>query len=130
MSLYQVTGFRVLNGSNARVYRLRVMKYENFKKENEDGINSLEGGTGDDPIDEAGDHRNQYDRYSAPFLRIGKDSWLWSEAMEMKTFVIAMAKRADFVVDFGALAEGLGEIETQEFVLVNTSAIRSASARC
>ncbi|PQO33695.1 multicopper oxidase family protein [Blastopirellula marina] len=110
--------FRILDGSNARVYRLRIMTAEDFEKANQDGITSLDGGM---PTDEdSGDFRNQYDKHSQSYLRIGKDSWLWSKALKKQSTVLAMANRADLVVDFGTLAEGLKPGETREFVLVNT----------
>lgn len=122
--------FRILDGSNARVFRLRLMAVEDFEKANRDGIGSLDAGeakaaadpsTGtDNEGPDSGDFGNHYDRHSLPYLRIGKDSWLWSKAVEKKAIVLAMANRADIVIDFGALASDLNQGETKEFILVNT----------
>ncbi len=110
---------RILDGANARVFRLRIMKAEDFAKAQRFGIDALDGGGGAAEI--AGEHGAKYDRHSSKFLRIGKDSWLWSEAVEKQSIVLAMANRADVVVDFGALTKDLGAgWDTQEFVLVNT----------
>lgn len=134
--------FRILDGSNARVYRLRLMKLEDYDRAKRFGINALAGNgeveNGAVPAkatDLAGDHQAKYDAVSQPFMRIGKDSWLWSYPVEMKSLVLAMANRADVVVDFDALTQVLANNldgtepskkrsmlpgETQEFVLVNT----------
>lgn len=120
--------FRILDGSNARVYRLRIMKAEDFWKAQRFGIDALENAQEEEappvpvaPVGLAGDHHQNYDKHSGEFLRIGKDSWLWSKAVKKKSIVLAMANRADLVVDFGALTEKLpDDWETQEFVLVNT----------
>ncbi|MDG3002411.1 multicopper oxidase domain-containing protein [Paludisphaera mucosa] len=55
-----------------------------------------------------------------PFLRIGKDSWLWNRAAERKSLLIAMANRADVAVDFQKLAPDLKPGEEAVFYLVNT----------
>lgn len=117
--------FRLLDGSNARIYRLRIMTADDFAKAQRFGIDAVEreGEETPTPLPAgaiAGDNVNEYDKVSQPFLRVGKDSWLWSKAVEKRSFVLAMANRADIVVDFGALAKGLQPNETQEFVLVNT----------
>ncbi len=113
--------FRILDGSNARVFRLRIMSAEKFVAANRDGI--------DDPLHRDGDspeaiaaRPGRYDAASENYLRIGKDSWLWSHALEMKAMVLMMANRADIVVDFGELTKGLDLApgETREFYLVNT----------
>ncbi len=118
--------FRILNGSNARVYRLRIMKADDFERAQRFGIDSLgkadeagaTPGTGNQPL--TGEFQSQYETFSKPYMRIGKDSWLWSLPVEMKSLVLAMANRADIVVDFKALAGDLNPGETQEYVLVNT----------
>lgn len=129
--------FRLLDGSNARVYRLRIMKAEDFWKAQRFGIDALndpqkpiealETPPGGVAPEIAGNHLTKYDQHSAEFLRIGKDSWLWSEAVTKRSIVLAMANRADIVVDFGALTAKLvrekklaEDWETQEYVLVNT----------
>lgn len=112
---------RVLNGSNARVYRLRLMKWADFEKANRDGIHSLNHTPDPDhPAPDVGDFDADYENICGSYLRIGKDSWLWSKAVQMKSAVLAMANRGDFVVNFNRLAENLKPGEKQEFVLVNT----------
>jgi FtsP/CotA-like multicopper oxidase with cupredoxin domain len=118
--------FRILDGSNARVFRLRIMKADDFDRARRFGIDALDRGNdaaaasanAGEPM--SGEFKSQYDRVSKPFMRIGKDSWLWSFPVEMKSLLLAMANRADIVVDFCALAKDLKPGETQEFVLVNT----------
>jgi FtsP/CotA-like multicopper oxidase with cupredoxin domain len=132
---------RVLDGSNARVYRLRIMTAENYAKAVRFGIDDLDPSNQGEPARkplspareaesaqaDAGSaaswicrKQSLYDKFSEPFLRIGKDSWLWSAAVEMKSVVLTMANRADLVVDFGALTRGLQPGEEREFILVNT----------
>ena len=96
---------RLLNGSNARVYRLRLLSEEDF-------LLSQQGGLSEDELR----------RRAKPFLRIGKDSWLWSEAVQVQDVVLTMANRADLIVDFPSLAEAskLKQGETARFYLVNT----------
>lgn len=110
--------FRILDGSNARVFRLRLLAADDFWKAQRDGIDAAEGGA--EATETIQERPRRYDAVAKPFLRIGKDSWLWSHALERKDIVLAMANRADIVVDFGKLAEGLAPDETREFFLVNT----------
>lgn len=96
---------RVLNGSNARIYRLRLLSEEDYLLSQQSGLSDAE-------------LRDKAKR----FLRIGKDSWLWEKAVGLQDVVLAMANRADLVIDFPALKEaaGLKENETARFYLVNT----------
>lgn len=112
--------FRILDGSNARVFRLRLLSAEAFYQANTQGIDAA-GQDEDDPTAVA-DRPNRYDAVSLPFLRIGKDSWMWSHAVEKRSMVLMMANRADVIVDFGALTQDLNLApgETREFFLVNT----------
>ncbi len=135
--------FRILDGSNARVFRLRIMSAEKFLAANRDGIDViplnmsvpaegptlplLQPQTIPPIVDENAPgaiaaRPNRYDAASENYLRIGKDSWLWSHAKHMKSLVLMMANRADIVVDFGALTKDmkLAPGETREFYLVNT----------
>lgn len=133
--------FRILDGSNARVFRLRIMSSEKFLAANRDGIDVIplemnvpdQGPTPplrqvharlptvDENAQAAVDARpSRYDAASEKYLRIGKDSWLWSHALERKSMVLMMANRADIVVDFGELTCDLEPGETREFYLVNT----------
>ncbi|TWU05686.1 multicopper oxidase family protein [Stieleria varia] len=132
--------FRILDGSNARVFRLRLMTADDFEQANKNGIGAVgrnltndaqptandsvptDAGSDDAGSDDAdsGDFGIDYDRCSLPYLRIGKDSWLWSKAVQKKSIVLAMANRADIVIDFDAIAGGLQPGESKEFILVNT----------
>lgn len=94
---------RLLNGSNSRIYHLRILSEAAFQRSQQLGLSQQE-------LVEAAE----------PFLRIGKDSWLWSHAVEKHDVVIAMANRADLVVDFKKLAPNLKDGETAHFYLVNT----------
>ena len=122
--------FRILDGSNARVYRLRIMSAKNYYAAVEKGIDAITAGPNgvppqpqneNDPIVVAA-RQSRYDAASETYLRIGKDSWLWSEALPLKSLVLMMANRADIVVDFEAMrtALKLAPGETGEFFLVNT----------
>ncbi len=95
--------FRILNGSNARVYRLRLLKEDDYIKARDEGMN-----------------QDELDAASIPFLRIGKDSWLWDKARTINNCVLAMANRADIVVDFKNVAQHVVENESASFYLVNT----------
>ncbi len=142
--------FRILDGSNARVFGLRILSAEDFHRLQTSGIDDVaEGETTEAEVidveateEEAARQKklgnattkpilkrikfSKYDLLAKPFLRIGKDSWLWSRAVEKKRIVLAMANRADIVVDFNALTsaantnEPLQPGETREFYLVNT----------
>lgn len=95
---------RILDGANARIYRLRILSEADF-------IRSQQAGLSADELAAAG----------RPFLQIGKDSWMWSRALERTSVVLSMANRADLVVDFGALVRDVPvEAGPQVFYLVNT----------
>jgi FtsP/CotA-like multicopper oxidase with cupredoxin domain len=108
--------FRVLNGANARVYRLRLLSADDFWAAKQSGI----AGRDEEVAAASQANSSKYDAAAKPFLRIGKDSWLWSHPVEITSAVLTMANRADLVVDFGKLTEGLTPGETREFFLVNT----------
>ena len=95
--------FRILDGSNSRIYHLRILSEQDFQRSQQQGLSQQE------LVDAA-----------QPFLRIGKDSWLWDQAIQVHDIVVAMANRADIVVDFKKLAPNLKDGETAKFYLVNT----------
>jgi len=110
--------FRFLDGSNARVYRLRILSEADFfrlRGEPAPGADA-EG----DAAEGAAGRPKSYDEIAKPFLRIGKDSWLWNRAAERRSVLLAMANRADVVVDFKKLAPRLKPGEEAVFYLVNT----------
>lgn len=112
--------FRILDGSNARVFRLRILSENDFLRLSRNGID--DPGEGPDSAEAIAKRPNKYEAIAKPFLRIGKDSWLWSKAKKMRSVLLAMANRADIVVDFKEL---LGNIdlepgEERVFYLVNT----------
>ena len=109
--------FRFLDGSNARVYRLRILSEANAFRALRDGIDSAAAAA---LADAPTDRPRGYDDVAEPFLRIGKDSWLWSKPLMRTSVTIAMANRADLIVDFRALAPDLAEGEERVFYLVNT----------
>lgn len=115
---------RILDGSNARVVRLRLMRAEDFWQAQRFGVDSIvdreERGDAQIPGELAGRRQSDYDAVSEDFLRIGKDSWLWSKPLKLRSVVLAMANRADLIVDFNTLTKGLQPGEQREFVLVNT----------
>lgn len=101
---------RLLNGSNARVMRLRILPEDVFLKSQTSGLTEQE-------IENA----------AQPFLRIGKDSWLWSRAVTRKSVVLSMANRADLVIDFKDLTKDTYSEQLDQtvpgprvFYLVNT----------
>jgi FtsP/CotA-like multicopper oxidase with cupredoxin domain len=110
--------FRILDGSNARVYRLRIMHVDDFERANRDGIDAVPNREDDPAV--VNRRPNEYDAKSIDYLRIGKDSWLWSHAVAMKAMTMAMANRADIVVDFDKHVKKLKPGQRAEFVLVNT----------
>ncbi len=75
--------FRILDGSNARIFRLRILSEADYLRASTEGMTSEE-----------------YDRCSKEFLQIGKDTWLWSEPVATKSVVLTMAKRVDIIFDF------------------------------
>lgn len=93
---------RLLNGANARVYRLRIISEDAFLRSQNAGLTAEE-----------------LDQAAKLFLQIGKDSCLWPEALKRTSVVLAMANRVDLVVDFAELLKGAGS-GPQAFYLVNT----------
>jgi FtsP/CotA-like multicopper oxidase with cupredoxin domain len=59
----------------------------------------------------------QLEAAAKPFLRIGKDSCLWGEPVQVKSVVLAVANRADLIVNFHDL---FGGGPAQAYYLVNT----------
>ena len=110
--------FRILDGSNARVYRLRIMHIDDFERANRHGIDTTPNLEDDQEVIDR--RPSEYDRHSIDYLRIGKDSWLWSHAVEKKVMTMAMANRADIVVDFNKHVGKLRPDQRREYVLVNT----------
>ncbi len=109
--------FRFLDGSNARIYRLRILAENDLLDAQRDGVAA--GGNPTAPEALAA-RTKTYDEIAQPFLRIGKDSWLWTRPLLRRSATIAMANRADLIVDFRALAPDLREGEERSFYLVNT----------
>ena len=115
---YRKYRFRILDGSNSRIYRLRLLSEEDYFRLHDKGVDPV----GADPNAEAviAARTGSYDQFAKPFMRIGKDSWLWTKPLLKKSVTIAMANRADIVVDFPTLAAGLKNGEEAVFYLVNT----------
>lgn len=109
--------FRFLNGSNARVYRLRILSEADYFRVRDLGVDAEDK---DDEGTGGGRRPKSYDEIAQPFLRIGKDSWLWSKAVAKNHVVLPMANRADLVVDFKRLAPDLKADEEARFYLVDT----------
>ncbi|NBV44572.1 MAG: copper oxidase [Planctomycetia bacterium] len=109
--------FRFLDGSNARIYRLRILSEKDLAQIQRTGIEAAADPTAPETL--AARSRG-YDDLAQPFLRIGKDSWLWSKPLLRRSVTIAMANRADIVVDFPALAADLKPGQERSFYLVNT----------
>jgi spore coat protein A len=80
---------RILDGSNARIFRLRILSEADFLRSQQAGLSA-----------------DELAARAKPFLQIGKDSWMWSQALERRSVVLSMANRADLIVDFGALVAG------------------------
>ncbi len=117
--------FRILDGSNARIFSLRILSeadYYRLRQDGTDDATEIEANA----LEVTKARHARYEQVAKPFLRIGKDSWLWSRAVEKRRIVLAMANRADIIVDFGALTAGdlthepLKPGETRAFYLVNT----------
>ncbi|NCY17942.1 MAG: hypothetical protein EBX39_14520, partial [Actinobacteria bacterium] len=95
---------RFLDGANARIYRLRILSEADFIRSQQVGLGAEELAA-----------------RAKPFLQIGKDSWMWSAALPRTSVVLAMANRADLIVDFGGLVADIPpEAGAQVFYLVNT----------
>ncbi len=83
--------FRILNGSNARFYKLAL--YAHFE----------DPSAPDASLDNLISLRKEM---RAPaWFRIGKDSWLYPEALRQDKVLLGMANRADLIVDFAAIRE-------------------------
>ncbi|MFM7039082.1 MAG: multicopper oxidase family protein [Planctomycetaceae bacterium] len=130
--------FRLLNGSLARVFLLTlwdagdlsqlteeqlegvlVSKDEDGTQYAKGGISSgmtCEGVSGGRSIDEPGVSGDPRASRPHPWVRIGKDSWLQGEPVWDDRILLAMANRADVIVDFNAL---LGDRPRATFFLVN-----------
>lgn len=107
---------RLLDGSNARIYRLRFLDTDTFQlQRNADG--TLEPA----PITDI-----QLENDSKKVLRIGKDSWLYPMPQEVNDILLNMANRADVIVDFGRIYEEFVQKHPEhagkkvELYLVNT----------
>ncbi|MFM7057484.1 MAG: multicopper oxidase family protein [Planctomycetota bacterium] len=130
--------FRFLNGSLARVFLLTLWdagdisqlteeQIENlFIAEDKSGVRyakggistgmSCEGVSGGLACDEVDDSGQTPPAQRHPWVRIGKDSWLQGEPVWDDRILLAMANRADVIIDFAAL---LGDRERATFFLVN-----------
>jgi FtsP/CotA-like multicopper oxidase with cupredoxin domain len=82
--------FRLLDGSNARIYRLRFLDSDTFRL----GLN------GDGDLEPANIPDATLENNAMDFLRIGKDSWLWAKPRRMKSVMLNMANRADLILEF------------------------------
>lgn len=112
--------FRLLDGSNARIYRIRFLDSETFR---------LGPGT-DGQLEPSRIPEGTLENRSMDFLRIGKDSWLWAKPRKMKSVMLNMANRADLILDFDdwyTKAERTGRLVTGEnggkeaiYYMVNT----------
>ena len=109
---------RLLDGSNARIYRLRFLDAETL------GLHPT--GRPDGSIEPKPIAERRLESDSMEFLRIGKDSWLWPTPQKRKSLLLNMANRADLIVDFGAwyeFAKRAGRLTAEgnaEFYMVNT----------
>jgi len=88
---------RLLDGSNARIYRLRFLDTDTL------GLHPT--GRPDGTIQPARISEQVLEQNSLEFLRIGKDSWLWPTPQKRKSLLLNMANRADLIVDFKAWFE-------------------------
>ena len=110
--------FRFLNGSNSRIYRLRLLSENDYTRMRDQGVGPIAAAVDAQAVFQ--ERAGRYNEVSQPFMRIGKDSWLWSKPLLRTSVTIAMANRADIIVDFGLLAQDLKEGEETAFYLVNT----------
>lgn len=125
---------RLLNGSNARFYRVRLLSEKDYLALMKDGAGGdavAAGGTAEPQASATpqaaesevfAKRTKTYEEMAKPFLRIGKDAWLWPKALTRRSVLLGMANRADIVIDFKHkdLAEGLKAGEEAVFYLVNT----------
>lgn len=107
---------RLLDGSNARIYRLRFLDAA-----------TLGMTTNPDGSQEPRQFSDlELEQDSKSFFRIGKDSWLFSSPTKVKDVLLSMANRADLIIDFGLWyeqarkAQLLNSNGQAEFYLVNT----------
>ena len=109
---------RLLDGSNARIYRLRFL--------DKDTLGLHPTGRPDGSIEPNRIPEDRLEGSSMDFLRIGKDSWLWPTPQKRKSLLLNMANRADIIVDFKAwfdAAERAGRLNADgnaEYYMVNT----------
>jgi FtsP/CotA-like multicopper oxidase with cupredoxin domain len=109
---------RLLDGSNARIYRLRFLDSDTL------GLHPT--GRPDGSIEPNRIPEQRLEGDSMEFYRIGKDSWLWPTPQKRKSLLLNMANRADLVVDFKAwyeIAKRAGRLTAEgnaEFYMVNT----------
>ncbi|MBL9153253.1 MAG: multicopper oxidase domain-containing protein [Verrucomicrobiales bacterium] len=83
---------RILDGSNARLFKLAL----HARIEKVDGR----------PADAPGELTPLMDRLPVDepeWFRIGMDTWLYPEPVRQHQVLLAMAKRADMIIDFGAI---------------------------
>jgi FtsP/CotA-like multicopper oxidase with cupredoxin domain len=84
---------RMLNGSNARIYKMAL----HARLEKSDG-SAAEGTDGSlIPL------RKKMDALTPEWFRIGADTWLYPHPVSQRKILLSMAKRADTIVDFGAI---------------------------
>lgn len=109
---------RLLDGSNARIYRLRFL--------DKDTLGLHPTGRPDGTVEPLRIPEERLEASSMDFLRIGKDSWLWPTPQKRKSLLLNMANRADIIVDFkawfdaAARAGRLNADGNAEYYMVNT----------
>ncbi|MBX3743502.1 MAG: multicopper oxidase domain-containing protein [Akkermansiaceae bacterium] len=100
---------RMLNGSNARIYKMALF----LRLEGRDGKYRSS------PIDGKDPDTRRYGSGNAGLIRLGKvmpkekpewfrigaDSWLYPRPVAQRNVLLAMANRADMIVDFGAIQD-------------------------
>jgi FtsP/CotA-like multicopper oxidase with cupredoxin domain len=81
--------FRILNGSNARFYKLALYAhFEEPSKPDQTRANLI-------PL--------RKEMAEPAWFRIGKDTWLYPHALRQDKVLLGMANRADVVIDFEAI---------------------------